>query len=277
MDADILIHEPDTLRNLLHTLEQHPEAAVSVDRPCKDLEFLREKSARANLSFGASQLTRSGAAQLCGQLYCIRSVAARNIYLPKDLAACEDGFIKAMVCTDFGEHAVLPERIQMAPDAAHTFEAYTSPRAILKNQKRQIIGQTMVHILVDHFVKNLSRAERLRLADTLRRKDRQDPLWLKRLVRQHVQRTRLPWQLYPGLAVQRFKGLQRLGPGKWLSSLPAAMAGFLATIAASFMARRFLLRGGTDYWPKAERAGLTRPAFADPGALKSATLTNVRQ
>ena len=46
-------------------------------------------------------MTGSASAQLCGQLYCIRAEVARNIYLPKDLCACDDGFIKALVCTDF--------------------------------------------------------------------------------------------------------------------------------------------------------------------------------
>ena len=107
------------------------------------------------MSLGASQMTGSARAQLCGQLYCIRAEVARNIYLPKDLCACDDGFIKALVCTDFLMHQVWPWRIVAAADAAHTFEAYVSPAGILKNQKRQMIGQTIVHVLVDDYLKKL--------------------------------------------------------------------------------------------------------------------------
>ena len=61
-----------------------------------------------------SEMTRAAHGQLCAQLYCIRAEVARNIYLPKDLAACEDGFIKALVCTDFLTHEVKPERVRLA-------------------------------------------------------------------------------------------------------------------------------------------------------------------
>src|SRR6185295_3572123 len=59
MDADIVIHRPDTLWNMLLTLEANAEAHVSVDRPCKDLEFKSNRTLRERLSLAASQLTRS--------------------------------------------------------------------------------------------------------------------------------------------------------------------------------------------------------------------------
>src|SRR5262249_9645216 len=160
----------------------HSEAHIAVDQPRKDIEFLPRRTWRQQLSLAASQLTRSSAAQLCGQLYCIRAAIARNIYLPKDLAACEDDFIKTLVCTDFLSHPVWPMRIQTAPDAAHTFSAYTSLAGIYKNQKRQAIGQTMVHILVDDYLKTLAPLQRTHIGETLREKEREDPDWLKRLV-----------------------------------------------------------------------------------------------
>jgi hypothetical protein len=137
MDADIVLRRDETLWNMLKVLERDRRANVSVDHPLKDLSLKRRKSLRDRMSLSASQATLASPAQLCAQLYCIRASTARKIYLPKDLAACEDGFIKAMVCTDLLSHEVWPERICTAQGAAHTFEAYTSPLAILRNQKRQ--------------------------------------------------------------------------------------------------------------------------------------------
>jgi hypothetical protein len=256
MDADILIHRPDTLWNMLVTLENDAEASVAVDRPCKDILFKARKSLRERLSLAASRATQAGEAQLCGQLYCIRAEVARNIYLPRDLAACEDGFIKALVCTDFLTHEVWPRRIRLAELAEHTFEAYTSPAAILKNQKRQMIGQTIVHILVDDYLKGLPLAERQRLADTLKAREAADPPWLKRLISAHLQRTRFFWRLYPGLLGDRFKRLGKLGVIKRVACFPAAAAGVCAALCSSFMASRALRAGCTDYWPRADRAGL---------------------
>jgi hypothetical protein len=200
-------------------------------------------------------MTRSAPAQLCGQLYCIRAEIARNIYLPKDLGCCEDGFIKALVCTDFLTHQVWQWRILAVDNAEHTFEAYTSPAAIFKNQKRQMIGQTIVHILVDQYLKNLPLTQRMRLADTLRDQDQRDPDWLKRLVAGHIKQTRRFWQLYPGLLSHRFKRLASMNLFKKIACLPAAVAGSGAALISSLLAFKFLKAGSTNYWPRAERAG----------------------
>ncbi len=198
-DADIVIHQSETLWNMVRLLERNREAHVVVDRASKDIEFKSRKSVRQSLSLAMSALTRGAPAQLCGQLYGIRAEVARNIYLPRDLAACDDGLIKTLVCTDLLAHPVWPVRIQTARNAGHTFEAYLSLRGVLKNQKRQVIGQTMVHLLVDDYLPKLSCIERQRLAETLREKERAEPRWLKRLVTEHVQNVKFFWRLYPGL------------------------------------------------------------------------------
>ncbi len=256
MDADILIHPRETLWNMVNTLEENREASVSVDLPLKDIASKERKTLWDRMSLGASQMTGSASAQLCGQLYCIRAEVARNIYLPKDLCACDDGFIKALVCTDFLSHQVRPERIVAAADAAHTFEAYVSPAGILKNQKRQMIGQTIVHVLVDNYLNNLPLSQRLKLADALTEKERVDPDWLKRLIAEHIRRTRFCWRLYPGLLSHRFKRLASLNGVKRIACFPAALAGFLVALASSFLAYTTLKKGATDYWPRAERRRL---------------------
>lgn len=258
MDADILLHRTETLWKLLQALADAPKASITVSRPVKDISIKRRRSLSENLSLSASEITGSAPAQLCAQLYCIRAGVARNIYLPKDLSACEDGFIKQVVCTEFFTHPVAPHLIQAVEGAEHTFEAYTSPLTILKNQKRQIIGQTLVHLLCDYYLKSLPLSERQQLADTLRQKDRSDPLWLKELVRRHLQNKRFFWQLYPGLISHRIKSIKNVPLFRRLKCFPAAVAGSLAALAACWMARRSLEAGSTDYWPKAGRNGLDK-------------------
>ncbi len=253
MDADIRIHPEETLWNMLQALEADGEASVAVDRPYKDIALKRRKSAKDRLSLAASRVAGSTPAQLCGQLYCIRAEVARNIYLPGDLAACEDGFIKALVCTDFLAHATSPKRIRMAMGAAHTFEAYTSPAAVLKNQKRQMMGQTIVHILVDQYLRSLPGPAREHLAETLRATEAAEPGWLKRLISEHLRRTRFFWRLYPGLLGNRFRRLTAQRGLQRLACLPAALAGEALALVSSALAHRALKRGCTDYWPQAKR------------------------
>jgi hypothetical protein len=258
MDSDILIHRRETLWNMLCALEGDALAHIAVDRPCKHLLYKARKTLWDRLSLAAARLTTSAEAQLCGQLYCIRAGIARNIYLPKDLAACEDGFIKTLVCTDFLTHPVEPLRIRLAEGAEHTFEAYSSPAAIVKNQKRQIMGQTIVHILVDGYLKSRPASERARLADALEEKDRTDPGWLKRLIHEHLRQTRFWWRLYPGLGGLGFKKLSRLNLRERLACFPAAVAGSSLALFSGLLAFEALKAGCTDYWPEAQRQGLDR-------------------
>lgn len=253
MDADIILRNPRTLWSMVQTLEMNAEARVAVDVPRKELELKASRTFRERMSLKMSRLTRSAPGQLCAQLYCIRSETARNIYLPKDLSACDDGFIKALVCTDFLAHSVWPMRIQVARDASHTFEPYTTLKTVFKNQKRQAIGQTIVHLLIDDYLKRMPAWERSKLADTLRRKERENPDWLKRLIHEHLRRKRYFWRLYPGAISQRFQRMKKL---RWLdriSALPAVLAGTAISLAATFAAFRFLKSGSTSYWPRAER------------------------
>jgi hypothetical protein len=264
MDADVLLHHEHTMWNMWMALKQNPEANIAVDRPCKDIQFKRQKTFRERLSLSASKLTSAASGQLCGQLYCMRAGVARNIFLPKDLAACEDGFIKALACTDFLKHEVWPRRIIVAEGAEHTFEAYTCAAAIFRNQKRQAIGQAIVHILVDKFLNKLPLAARRDMARTLRTFDESDPPWLKRLIGEHLCRTRWFWKLCPGLVFYRFSRLRNLRGAQRLLCLPLALAGVALAFLASFSAYRSLKSGCTDYWPKAQRAGFEGLAGAIP-------------
>jgi len=201
------------------------------------------------LSLAMSQMTRAAEGQLCAQLYCMRAPFARNLYLPRDLGACEDGFIKAVACTDFFTHEIFQERIQIVPGAEHTFEAYTSPFAVLRNQKRQIIGQTILHVLLDDHFKKLTREERANLGETLKRHEEADRFWIKRLIAEHLKRTRFFWELYPGLLTIRWKRLKNLNWWKRLVCFPAAFGSVVVAFIASFMAWQALKKGGTEYWP----------------------------
>jgi len=97
-----------------------------------------------------------------------------------------------------------------------------------------------------------------RLADTLKEKDRTDPDWLKRLIHQHLQQARFWWRLYPGLVGLGFRRLRRLNLGERLVCLPAAAASSLLALVSGRLAFEALRAGCTNYWPQAQRAGLSQ-------------------
>jgi Glycosyl transferase family 2 len=248
MDGDIILHGAETLWNMVSALAADPAAHVSTDTPRKDISFKPKRSILERISLATSTMSQAAEAQLTGQLYCIRAEVARNIYLPADLAACEDGFIKAMVCTDCLTRPAAPGRIVRARDASHIFEAYTSLGDVLRNQKRQMIGQTVLHVL-DEYLRSRPLAERQALGATLKDLERRDPLWLKRRIGDHLRGTRRFWRLFPGILGFRFQRLTRLTGVKKVVYAPAALVGFSVTLVSCAMAYRFLKQGYTNYWP----------------------------
>jgi hypothetical protein len=210
-------------------------------------------------------MTRTIEGAMTGQLYCIRAATARHLWLPKDLGAPDDGFIKAVVCTDFFTRPLDPRRIVVAENASHVFEAYTSPREILNNQKRQMIGQTTVHVLIEH-INSLPLEQRLNLAATLRHKENANPAWLRRLTEEHLRTHRHFWQLFPDALTFRFRRWWKLPGLRRLTHFPAAVAGFAVTLVACARAFRHFRRGEIHYWPKASRENLHRlPTAANQG------------
>ena len=249
MDADILFGHFTTLWNLCRALERDDRAQIASGEPVKDLALKKNPSPRERLSLATSHLTRSCTAQLTGQLYCIRTTTARRIHLPRALAACEDGFIKSLVCTDFLTKPPQPGRIVRVPHASHIFEAYVSGRDILRNQKRQMIGQTFVHVLIDQFLPSLPAADQANLQQKLQQLDAEEGRWLERLMAAHLRRTRHFWQLFPGILTFRFHRLAGLPAGKKLLYFPATLAGLGVTLAACWLAAVALRRDELDCWP----------------------------
>ncbi len=270
MDGDIVINHRDTLWNMLVVLLDHPQAVIAVDLPLKDISFKAKPSILERISLATSAMTQASADQVTGQLYCIRATAARNIYLPKDLAACEDGFIKTVIATDFLTRPASPARIMRAQEASHVFEAYTSIGDILKNQKRQMIGQTIVHVLVDQYLKHVELSQRAHVGELLSELDRTDPTWLKRLIHEHIRRTNHCWQLFPGILGSRFRRLAHLRGMRRILYFPVALLGFFVTLIACWRAFRGLKQGCTAYWPDTKSLRLAQnlsPAKSPQTAL----------
>jgi len=256
MDSDILFNNHDTLFNMYAALLNHSEAAVASDQAIKDIHFKKNKSWLDRISLATTNMTATIEGQITGQLYCIRSSVARRLYLPKDLGI-DDGFIKAIVCTDFFLRPLTPDRIILVPDASHVYEAYTSVKEILNNQKRQMIGQAIVHVLLEH-LRKLPSEQRWDLAATLRQKDKADPQWLKTLIDTHLGRARYFWRIFPDALSFRFKRWRKMPGAKRLTHFPAAVAGFVVTLVACARAHRHFRRGQMHYWPKASRENIQR-------------------
>ena len=253
MDADIIFNRPDTLELVVAELARDPRLGGASDWPVKVIARPGHPTWRERMSQATSDMTGTIAGRLNGMLYCLRSEIARRLYLPRDLVANDDGFFKAAICSDFFRGPIDPARVVSVREATHLYEPYLSIPDVINNQKRQMIGQTTVHVIVE-YLRTLPVAERGDLNVTLRAHEARDPDWLKRLVEAHLARTRgRPWRLFPDLLSYRWRRLGRMRGRQRLTHFPATAAGFVLTCIAGWKARRFLSRGVANYWPKTTR------------------------
>jgi glycosyltransferase involved in cell wall biosynthesis len=252
VDADIVFNHPDTIYNLFAAMERNPHLLATSGRQRKDILFKPRKTVWDRISIATSDMTGTIEGRISGQLYCLRGTVARNLYLPRDLSANDDGFFKQVICSDWLTAPLDASHIVTVPDAEHIYEAYVAPRDILNNQKRQMIGQTCVHVLLE-YLKTLSFEDRRDLANTLKRHESRDPDWLKKLLSAHLREQRYFWRLFPGLVTFRFKRLWKMRGLRKLTHLPAACAGFVVTMIACYRAHKTLRSGATQYWPKPTR------------------------
>lgn len=252
VDADIVFRHPDTLFNLVETILNDPHVLACSGRQTKDLLLKEKKTFLDRISLATSDMTGTIQGRITGQLYCMRASTARNLYLPRDLSANDDGFFKQVMCTEWLTKPLDESHIVTAPNAEHIYEAYVNPTEILNNQKRQMIGQTGVHVLLE-YLKTLPVEERRDLANTLKRHEARDPDWLKKLISAHLRAQKYFWRLFPGLVTFRFKRLMKMKGARKIRYLPAACAGFVVTMIACYRANKTLRSGATQYWPKPTR------------------------
>jgi glycosyltransferase involved in cell wall biosynthesis len=252
MDADIIFDRPDTVHLVVRALEQDSRLGGASDCPIKNIAGKSAPTWRERLSLATSDMTDTIEGRLNGMLYCLRTPIARNLYLPRDVLANDDGFFKAAICTDFFRAPLDPRKVVSVREATHLYEPYLSLRDVLNNQKRQMIGQATVYVIIEYLL-TLPEPDRAHLAATLQRLEARDPDWLKKLIAVHVDRTPVFWRLFPGILGFRWRRLARLRGMKRLTHLPATVAGFAVTLVACAQAARFLRRGVSSYWPKAAR------------------------
>jgi hypothetical protein len=263
MDADIIFDNPRTLELVLGALEEYPHLGGASDWPCKAIADRASPSARERLSLAMSDMTGTIEGRLNGMLYCLRSGVARNFYLPRDLGATDDGFFKAAICTDFFCAPSDPSKVVSVRGATHLYVPYLSLRDVLNNQKRQMIGQTTVHVLVGYLM-TLAEEDRASLGATLRANEVRDPDWLRKLIDAHVARPRRFWRLFPGILAFRWQRLGRMHGIRRLTHFPAAAAGFAITLVACWQALRFLRGGISSFWPKTVRQAILPGEPAGP-------------
>jgi glycosyltransferase involved in cell wall biosynthesis len=143
VDGDIRLPESSALGGLISGLIKRPELRVFTSRPVKDLEFSHEQLSVVERAIaagggGLADWRRS----LCGQFYAIKGNAARRVWLPVGLPV-EDGFLHAMVVTDFLTDVNAEQRIDGDESVWHLYGSIRTIPELISHQVRIVIGSAV--------------------------------------------------------------------------------------------------------------------------------------
>lgn len=240
MDADIWFPDRHTLISMVNVLEQNAHVWVSVDRPVKDVLLKQNKNLAEHLSSFVSELSGSGGAVwLCGQLYCARASVLRQIYMPSELTA-DDSFLYQMVTTNCLTTQPQRDRIALAPNALHVFEAYTHPRQLLKHERWLVVANITNSLIFEHSQQYLGQSAPECSASTLFREwDQHNPRWVAKLI-QAERSKQSGWLSPPEFLVRRFVNLRNKPLIKAVFLLPLAIVAMFVDLVALYAANRKL-------------------------------------
>lgn len=244
LDADCRLVRTDTLGRMVEAMRTRPALHVFTGRPVKDIVHEAQP-----LGF-VGRLIASGADQLsdfrksiAGGLYCIRATTARRIHLPVGLPV-EDGFVRALMLTDFLTKSEHLERIDGDPEVFFVYESIRTIPALVRHQTRLIVGSAINSALYRR-IRRVAPTEAA--AEAMLREAAADDGWLARVLREDLPRAPFGYVPFHFLT----KRMTRFNAG--LLRRPQKLAAFLGGIGldtvAYVMATLRLMGGrGAGHW-----------------------------
>jgi glycosyltransferase involved in cell wall biosynthesis len=244
LDGDIRLDRPETLARMAAAMAARPALRVFTSRPVKDI--VRD---RVRLSPVAALIARAGGGltdfrrSICGQLYVLRAAAAREIWMPVGLPV-EDGFLRAMLLTDFLSQPEDLSRIDGDEAVEHVYESLRTVGPLLRHQTRVVIGAAVNAALFGRLRRTApgrdATAAALRAAAA-------DPDWLAGVLREELPRA--PYGYVPPRFLGKRLGAARRRGGLSPGALATLAAGLVFDAVVYVMASVRMARGaGAGHW-----------------------------
>lgn len=186
-DADIELPASDSFLRLVRQSISRPELYVINSKPIKDIVYrpshlgLKDKA----IAMGSGTLNDWKKA-ICGQLYAMPAEKARSFHVPVGLPV-EDGFIRAMILTDFLTIDEDLSRID-GDDVFHIFASERSVLALIRHQTRIVIGSA-INSAIYGFLNEIPSAQRRAVLADAAKSDR----WLPDVIESRLPQWPYGW------------------------------------------------------------------------------------
>lgn len=249
MDADVQIDHPETLVNLIRSLQDHPQAIVSTALPLKHLALQSRRTIFQSMSVRLSSLVQRKGGAIAGALYCARGEWLRGAWLPIGVIG-DDSFLKLLVVSDLFRGAAQPSRVVRAPNATVVFEANTGIKNILHHQRRRWMSHTINRTLHDYFSEHACPQG---AGQAIKELNRTEPEWVGRLMRDRVRKC--GWWVIPrGVLFSRFNYLKGLPRRSAVAVAPLLAAAFVVDVGVLLAANSAIKRGvQTGVWRRGQK------------------------
>lgn len=187
-DSDIWFTNNSIFRRLVEHINNNPMLSAVSSRPIKDLTIAKDNLTLSNKAIAASgDGLNNWKKSICGQLYILKAMVARTIYLPIGLPV-EDGYVRAMITT---ENMTKNEDLSKISGDENIFHLYRSERtikALINHQTRIVIGSAINYQIFNELRRlNLFHNEMLVYTKSLS----ENEYWLTKLIQ-----TKLPSRYY---------------------------------------------------------------------------------
>lgn len=225
MDGDVRVHHPETLSNLITTLNDQSNAVASRPRAIKHIEFKQRKSIRDRLSLRMSELNRARPYGIAGCMYCVRGEVIRRIWFPKGLLG-DDAVLNGLILTDNCRHKEQFERVARADNATVVFETYRTLDKVYKCQRRMAVIRGMDAFLWDYLWTNVGEYD---AGELIRRNNERDPEWFRKWLEERLAE-RGWWVMPKGVITRRLRYLRYVPWGRRIALVPWTMVAWLLDV-----------------------------------------------
>jgi len=143
MDADIILDDPSTLNSLATFMERRVDIAGSSSLPRKNISTEKKPNLiQKMIAAGGGTSGHDLKTAICGQLYVLRTAAAKNLYLPIDLPV-EDGFVRHAIITSSFSEVVDESLIDQCANVSHLYESEKTVAGLIRHQVRIVVGSAV--------------------------------------------------------------------------------------------------------------------------------------